>query len=312
MGDRLKGKVAAVTGGGRGIGRAHCLALASEGAAVVVNDLGGEVAGAGASQSPAQEVVDEIKKKGGQAVANYASVASMEGGESIIKSALDTFGRFDILVNNAGILRDRMVFNMTEEEWDLVIDVHLKGHFTTTKAASVIFRQQRSGRIINTSSEAGLGNMGQANYSAAKEGIVGLTRTVARDLGRYGVTCNAIRPRAATRMTMSDELREAMERSRASGAAAPPPSMADSPMAGMAELDPALISPLIVWLASDESGNVNGRTFVAGGLQYGRFSEPVVEASLFSPTPWTIDQVFDLMPKTLAAGLVNPAPPKDA
>ncbi len=306
MGDRLTGKVAAVTGGGRGIGRAHCLALASEGAAVVVNDLGGEVAGTGESKTPAQEVVDEITKMGGKAVANYANVAAMDGGESIIKTALDTFGRFDILVNNAGILRDRMVFNMSEEEWDLVIAVHLKGHFTTTKAASVIFRQQRSGRIINTSSEAGLGNMGQANYSAAKEGIVGLTRTVARDLGRYGVTCNAIRPRAATRMTMSDELRAAMERSRAAGVSAP--GGGESPMGDLGAMDPALISPLVVWLASDEAANVNGRTFLAGGLQYGLFSEPVVERSVFSEKPWTVDQVSDLLPKTLAMGLVNEWP----
>jgi len=183
MGERLKDKVAVITGAGRGLGRAHALALAAEGAKVVVNDLGGAVDGKGASHAPADEVVAEIKRMGGEAVAN-----------------------------NAGVLRDRMVFNMSEEEWDIVIKVHLYGHFNCTRHACSIFRQQRSGRIINTSSTAGLGNMGQANYSAAKEGIVGLTRTVARDMGIYGVTCNAIRPIAATRLTVTPELKAAWER----------------------------------------------------------------------------------------------------
>ncbi|MGI8552449.1 MAG: SDR family NAD(P)-dependent oxidoreductase, partial [Dehalococcoidia bacterium] len=183
MADRLQDKVAIVTGAGRGIGRCEALQLAEEGAAVVVNDFGGSTAGEGGSQSPADEVVAEITNYGGRAVANYANVATMEGGESMVKQALDSFGRLDILVNNAGILRDRMIFNMTEEEWDAVIAVHLKGHFTATRYAAAIFRQQRSGRIISTSSESGLGNMGQANYSAAKEGIVGLPHTLARDLG---------------------------------------------------------------------------------------------------------------------------------
>src|SRR5262249_30246764 len=157
------------------------------------------------------------KSTGGKAVANYGNVAAMATGESVVKQALDEFGRLDILVNNAGILRDKMVFNMSEEEWDAVIDVHLKGHFTTTKFASIIFRQQRSGRIVNTSSESGMGNMGQANYSAAKEGIAGFTRTIARDLGRYGVTANCIRPRAASRLTISPEMQEAARRSREAG-----------------------------------------------------------------------------------------------
>ncbi|MYE02608.1 MAG: SDR family NAD(P)-dependent oxidoreductase, partial [Alphaproteobacteria bacterium] len=178
MGDRLDGRVAIVTGAGRGIGRGHALLLASEGARVVVNDYGGSQGGELDGQSaPADEVVAAIKDAGGDAVANYDSVADMAAGERMVQQALDSFGRLDILINNAGILRDRMVFNMTEEEWDVVVDVHLKGHFTVTKFASQVFRQQRSGRIVNTSSESGLGNMGQANYAAAKEGIVGLTRT---------------------------------------------------------------------------------------------------------------------------------------
>ncbi|MXY86614.1 MAG: SDR family NAD(P)-dependent oxidoreductase, partial [Chloroflexi bacterium] len=210
MGDRLDGRVAIVTGAGRGIGRGHALLLASEGARVVVNDYGGSQGGElDGEAGPSDEVVSAIKDAGGDAVANYDSVADMDAGERMVQQALDAFGRLDILINNAGILRDRMVFNMTEEEWDVVVDVHLKGHFTVTKFASQVFRQQRSGRIVNTSSESGLGNMGQANYAAAKEGIVGLTRTLARDLGRYGVTANAIRPRAGTRLTLTEELAEA-------------------------------------------------------------------------------------------------------
>ena len=219
MAGRLEGKVAIVTGAGRGIGRGEALLLASQGCRVVVNDLGGSTAGEGKDTSPADDVVAEIKRLGGDAAANYDNVASMDGGERMVKQALDTFGRLDILVNNAGILRDRMIFNMSEEEWDIVVAVHMKGHFTATKHAALVFRQQRSGRIICTGSESGLGNMGQGNYAAAKEGIIGLTRTLALDLGRYGVTANAIRPRAGTRLTLTPELRAAMERARAVTAA---------------------------------------------------------------------------------------------
>ncbi|MCH7522933.1 MAG: SDR family NAD(P)-dependent oxidoreductase, partial [Chloroflexi bacterium] len=198
----LEGKVAIVTGAGRGIGKALALQMAEEGASVVVNDAGVGPDGVGHDNGPAEQVVAEIKDKGLTAVANYDSVATMDGGDSIIKTALDSFGRLDILVNNAGILRDRMIFNMSEQEWDDVIAVHLKGHFACIKPAAVLMRQQRYGRIINFSSESGLwGNAGQANYGAAKSGIAGLTRVVARDMGRYGVTCNAIAPRAMTRLT---------------------------------------------------------------------------------------------------------------
>src|SRR5215208_6464689 len=239
MANRLEGKVAIVTGGGRGIGRAEALLLASEGAAVVVNDFGGSPAGEGGDRGPADEVVDEIKKMGGRAAANYGSVSDMSTGEAVVKQALDEFGRLDILVNNAGILRDRMIFNMDEAEWDAVIAVHLKGHFTTTKFASIVMRQQRSGRIVNTSSESGLGNLGQANYSAAKEGITGLTRTLALDLGKYGVTANAIRPRAATRLTLSPEMEAARVR-RQQLAAAVPSSATAAPAAAESSAEQAL------------------------------------------------------------------------
>ena len=299
MTDRLKGKVAIVTGAGGGIGRGEAIALASEGARVVVNDLGGAPDGTGSSISMADKVVEEIKAAGGEAVANYDSVATWEGGENIIRSALDAFGKLDILVNNAGILRDRMIFNTTEEEWDIVLKVHLYGHFFTTKHACVLFRQQRSGRIIMTSSGSGLGSMGQANYSAAKEGIIGLTRTVALDMGKYGVTCNAIRPSAGTRLTLTDDLKAAWEKS------------------GRHELiklveasHPDDIAPLVVWLASDESADINGRTFHVETGRIALYSEPVRERIMVKTGGFTIDELFNAMPTTLAAGLVNPAPPQ--
>lgn len=309
MGNRLAGKVAVVTGGGRGIGRGEALLLAEEGAAVVVNDLGGSTAGEGASRSPADEVVAEIQAQGGRAVANYDNVAEMAGGESMVKQALDSFGRLDVVVANAGILRDRMVFNMSEAEWDAVIAVHLKGHFSVTKAASVLFRQQRSGRIVMTSSEAGLGNMGQANYSAAKEGIVGLMRTVARDLGRYGVTCNAIRPRAASRMTLSDEMKAAAEKSRAAGNA---PAGEDM-VAQLAKLQPEHVAPLVVYLCSDAAANVNGRNFLVGGPTIALYSDPEPIRQIYNPRGfWTLDELDQIMPTAITQGLRNPFGPKPA
>ncbi len=299
MAERLKDKVAIVTGAGRGIGRGEALALASEGAKVVVNDFGGSVDGTGGDLAPADEVVAEIKAAGGQAVANYDSVVTVEGGENIVKTAIDTFGRLDILVNNAGILRDRMVFNMTPDEWDAVIKVHLYGTFNVTKPACVIMRQQRNGRIINTSSSSGLGNRGQANYSAAKEGIVGFTRTVAIDMGKYGVTCNAIRPNAGTRLTMSDDMRQAAARSGA--------SLDESRFESH---DPDDIAPLVVWLASDEAANVNGRNFFVQTGIISIYTEPVQENTITKDGGFTIDELFAKMPATVAAGLVNKTPPE--
>ncbi len=307
MAGRLEGKVAIVTGGGRGIGRGEALLLAEEGCRIVVNDFGGSAAGLGGDASPADEIVDEIKKRGGEAVANYGNVASMADGESMVKQALDTFGRLDILINNAGILRDRMIFNMSEEEWDSVIAVHLKGHFTVTKHAALVFRQQRSGRIVGTSSESGFGNMGQANYSAAKEGITGLVRTLALDLGRYGVTANAIRPRAATRLTMSDELRAAMERSRAAASAGQATSAGDA-IGQMDALRPEMVAPLVVFLCTDNAANVNGRDFIVGGNEISLVSLPARERTIYREGGWTLDALDKVFAGTIGQGLVNPMP----
>lgn len=306
MGDRLKGKVAVVTGAGRGIGRAEALLFAEEGAKVVVNDLGSAPDGSGKDASPADEVVKEIKNKGGEAVANHDDVASVQGGENIIKTALDAFGRVDVLVNNAGLYRDRMIFKMSPEEWDLVIQVDLYGVYNCTRPACALFREQRSGRVINTSSEAGLGNMGQANYSAAKEGVIGFTRTVARDMGRYGVTCNAIRPRAATRITDLPELREAIERAKRDGTAMPPGA---DVMMSLPQPDDMV--PFVIYLATDEAANINGRTFLVTGNKISLYSEPEEIKTIETNTRFTVDELVRTVPDTLAKGLVNPAPPKE-
>ena len=305
MADRLKDRVAIVTGAGRGIGKGEALLLAAEGAAVIVNDFGGTSAGEGGEKTPAEEVVAEIEKAGGKAAANYANVADFAACEAMVQQAVDTFGRLDIVVNNAGILRDRMIFNMSEEEWDTVLAVHLKGHFNLTRHACVVFRQQRSGVIVNTSSESGLGNRGQANYAAAKEGIVGLTRTTARDMGRYGVRCNAIRPRAATRLTISDDMRDAAKRG---GAAGMTPEMLNA----FEKANPAeAIAPLVVWLCTDEASNINGRTFLVVGNQVGLYSEPKVIAEARSDGGWTIDELSKLMPEKVSGDLKNDFAPKE-
>ncbi|MGD0353929.1 MAG: SDR family NAD(P)-dependent oxidoreductase [Dehalococcoidia bacterium] len=308
MGNRLKGKVAVVTGAGRGIGRAESLALAAEGAKLVVNDLGAASDGSGASQTPAAEVCGEIINMGGEAVPNYNSVATPEGGDNIIKTAIDAFGRIDILVNNAGILRDRMLFNMTEEEWDLVIKIHLYGTFHCTRAASVYMRQQRAGRIINTSSISGLGNLGQANYSAAKEGIIGFTRTVSLDLGRYGVTCNAIRPNAATRLTMTPELKAKVAKGIAAQGITKPEDV-DKFFNQMFTSKPEHIPPIVVYLATDEAAYINGRSFFINGNNIGFYTEPQITSQINKDKDfWTLDELLKVVPEQLCKGVVNPAP----
>jgi NAD(P)-dependent dehydrogenase (short-subunit alcohol dehydrogenase family) len=307
VGNRLEGKVAIVTGGGRGIGRGECLALAAEGARVVVNDFGGSAAGTGGEKGPADQVVDEVKKMGSDAVANYDNVADFEAGNRMVQQALDSFGRLDILINNAGILRDKMVFNMSEEEWDIVLAVHLKGHFNLSKHASVVFRQQRSGVFVHTASESGLGNRGQANYSAAKEGIVGLSRTIARDMGGYGVRSNAIRPRAATRLVISDEMKAAAQRGGASGMG----------LAGLEAFEkanpPEGVAPFVVWLCTDAASNVNGRDFLVSGSTIGLYSLPEIVKSVNNTTGelWKLDDLDKIIPAQVTGDLKNMWPKKE-
>jgi NAD(P)-dependent dehydrogenase (short-subunit alcohol dehydrogenase family) len=248
-----EGRVAIVTGAGRGIGREYALMLAEHGAKVVVNDLGAQADGTGADASPAQAVVDEIKAAGGEAVVNGADVSDWNAAKAMIDQAITTFGKLDVLINNAGILRDRMLVNMTEAEWDAVIKVHLKGTFAPAHHAAAYWRDLNKetgapvgGRIINTSSVSGIyGNIGQTNYGAAKMGIAGFTIIASRELRRYGVTVNAIAPGALTRLTenlggpVTDERRERM--------------------------NPRWIAPIAVWLASEESAEVSGRMFEASG-----------------------------------------------
>ena len=296
----LEGKVAIVTGAGRGIGKALALQMAEEGARVVVNDAGVGPDGVGHDNGPAEQVVAEIKDKGLTAVGNYDSVATMDGGDSIIKTALDSFGRLDILVNNAGILRDRMIFNMSEQEWDDVIAVHLKGHFACIKPATMLMRQQRYGRIINFSSESGLwGNAGQANYGAAKSGIAGLTRVVARDMGRYGVTCNAIAPRAMTRLTATIP----QQRPGAAPAGAPRPEQ-------LQQLAPEFVAPMVCYLASDHAWNVNGQIFHVYAGTVALLSHPLPSRTIFKSGMWTLDELSKLVPQMME-GVRNPAPPPE-
>jgi len=310
MPGQLEGKVIAITGAGRGIGRGIALLAAREGAKVVVNDAGVNVDGTGADAGPAEEVVREIKGEGGQAVANMANIATMAGGESVIKTALDTFGRLDCIINVAGILRDRMIFNMTEEEWDAVIAVHLKGHFAMIKPASIIFRQQRYGRIINFTSVSGLvGNAGQANYGAAKAGIAGLTRVVARDLGRYGVTCNAISPGAQTRMTatVSDDARQ-----RRAAAGIQTGSMITGPQQQNPALtmrDPEYVAPMTLYLATDQAWNINGQIFAVSGGTVSLLYHPTPFRTIWKPGMWTIEELSTFVPTQLMQGIQNPAPP---
>jgi NAD(P)-dependent dehydrogenase (short-subunit alcohol dehydrogenase family) len=299
MANLLQDKVAVVTGAGRGIGRGVAMLMAQEGAKVVVVDLGVNVDGTGQDQSVAEQVVTEIRAAGGTAVASSESVTTMAGGESIIQTAVDNFGKLDIVVTVAGILRDRMIFNMAEEEWDDVISVHLKGTFSIVKNACILFRQQRSGRVITFSSTSGLyGNSGQCNYGAAKDGIAGFTRVVARDMGRYGVTANSISPSAATRMTTSvpDEARELRAARGITGAS--------STLRG----GPDDIAPMVTWLASDEAAHVNGHVFhVTEGL-ITLLNEPEPVKTIQKDGKWTVEELIRVVPVTLGFELFNPAP----
>ncbi|MFG2959380.1 SDR family oxidoreductase [Streptomyces sp. NPDC048291] len=288
----VDGRVVVVTGAGNGIGRAHALAFAAQGAKVVVNDLGGGPDGAGSSAGPAQAVVDEILAAGGEAVASTDDIASWAGAGRLVRQAVDTYGGLDVLVNNAGILRDRMIVSMTERDWDSVIAVHLKGSFATLHHAAAHWRERakagrsNDARVINTTSPSGVfGNPGQSNYGSAKAGIAGLTVIAAAELARYGVTVNAIAPTALTRLTEDIEMmREA---------------------ATSQDLTPEAISPLVVWLGSAASREVTGRVFGVVGNRV-----TVLEGWVGGPTAsaesrWTQDELTSVVPNLVAKAAPN-------
>src|SRR3954447_20845105 len=278
----LDGRIAIITGAGRGLGREHALLFAQEGAKVVVNDLGGDMHGEGADRAPAQQVVDEIEKMGGEAVANLDSAADWDGAQRLIRTAIDTFGDLHVLVNNAGILRDRVIVNMTEEEWDAVIHVHLKGHFCPTRHAAAYWREQtKAGKdvkaaIVHTSSTSGLfSNPGQANYGAAKTGIATLSQICAKELSRYGVRSNAIAPAARTRLTEATPgLSEVVK----------------APDEGFDVWDPANVSPFVAYLATADCP-FTGETFLVQGGKVQRVQSWSAAEAIDKGDRWTVEEL---------------------
>jgi len=306
LGENLKGKNAVVTGAAGGIGREVCLALAKEGANIVANDIGAARDGSGAEAGPVDEVVDEVKKLGRDAIANYDSVVDFNAAQQIIQSCVDKFGRIDILVNCHGNLRDRMIWNMTEDEWDSVMFVHLKGTFNTCRHACVLMREQRYGRIINVTSDAWRGTMGHVNYGAVKGGVVSLTRSIAREMGRYGVTANCFAPIAATRMTLNDEVIQGTWKRVEAGVMTKEQAEKMLNMPG-----PEFIPPIIVYLATNEAANINGQVFHAEKGRIGIYSEPVEVRAIYKEEGnFTTEELIDEVPQTLLQGYINPAPPQ--
>jgi len=290
----LDGKVALITGSGRGIGRGIALLMAREGASVLINDLGASLDGSGKDTGPAATVADEIERLRGQATVNTDSVTDFQAAEGMVQQAIDEFGKLDIVVNVAGILRDRMVFNMSPEEWQAVLDVHLKGTFNVSRAASVRFREQRSGRFINMSSQSAFGSPGQPNYGAAKAGIIGLTLACANGLARYNVTCNAIAPQGATRMI--DSIPQAREAVAHTG-------KLPSELAKGGPEDPENVAPLVVFLASDAAQHVNGQLFWSLGFRIGMVSQPkIVKQLRFDHRP-SVEELAAYIPRAFGPDL---------
>ena len=300
MGNTLKDRVVIVTGSGQGIGGALAIAFAAEGAKVVTNNRS-----AGTKGGDAETVAKEIISKGGQAVPFFGSISEFGVAEKLVKTAVDKFGRLDILVNNAGADAPHMVWNMTEEEWDVCIDSFLKGSFNCTRFACGVMREQKWGRIINTTSTAWLGTVGHCNYGAAKAGIVGLTRSIAREMGRYGVTCNAYAPTAGTRFTLSDDIVAGFKKRYESGLLTKeryeeltnPPS-------------PETVAPFLIYLCTDKAADINGQVFDVTGGNIAIYSEPVKKKSIDKKDGlWTVEELIKQVP-TLLEGYKNPAPPE--
>ena len=286
MGEMLKDRVAVITGSGNGLGRAEAIAMAAQGAKVVVNDLGTSHDGKGKSSDAADKVVEAVKEAGGEAVASYDSVCSEEGSENIIRTAVDNYGRLDILVNNAGIIRNEVLWDIKTEDWDAMIKTHLYGTFFCTRSAAAIMKEQGYGRIVCTSSHIGFGFFGQAAYSCVKEGIVGFARTVARDMGKFGTTCNIIRPLAAWRGI-------------------------EDKQGIMEENKPEDVASFVAWLASEGAGNVNGCIFEVFKNRVGIFKEPQpLEQVLWKDGRWTPEEFSRVMPETLTRGEEREVYPK--
>jgi NAD(P)-dependent dehydrogenase (short-subunit alcohol dehydrogenase family) len=300
----LAGRVAVVTGSGRGIGRSTALRLAAAGAKLVVNDLGSDLDGHGTEAAPAEAVADEIRNAGGEAIANVESVATMQGARNVIEAALDTFHRIDILVNNAGVIRPGLIFDATEEDFDLTIGVHVKGTFATTRHAAPHFRAQNSGVIVNVGSDAGLGNYGNSLYAAAKEAIAGFTRSIARELGPYNARCNMIRPWASTRMGQATRLRQLIEEcEQQHGFSAvgdlwftempgqEPPG--DAPDEEVKDIGPDQVAGFVTWLCTDQAAHLNGETFRVKQGELGLMSDPAVVRSVFHDGAWDLATLND-------------------
>ena len=301
----LKGKSAVVTGGGRGIGKAIAKKLAEEGANVIVNDIGCEIDGTGYSKDPADSTVEEINSQKGNAKADYNNVSIMSEAENCIKNCIDSFGKIDILINSAGIANNRLLFQMSQKDFDTVIDNNLKGMFAPTKFAAILFRQQRSGRVINLTSDAGLGEIGKSNNAAASEGIIGLTRTTATDLGKYGVTANAISPIAKTRLHagtvesyLSSELMTSNSDDKA-GIGISDPSLEWNPTT---EDGPENVATLAVCLSTEYLPNVNGYVFGVNGGSIYVYSNPSPDKRIYKAGVFEMAEMEQLVPKTFGIG----------
>ncbi len=301
MVERLKNKVAVVTGSGQGIGRALAIALAAEGAKVITNNRGPGTAG-----GDAETVAKEILDRGGQAIPFFGSVSEFSVAQKLVQTAVDKFGRLDILINNAGADRPHMVWNMTEDEWDMCVDSFLKGSFNCTRFAAALMREQKWGRIINTTSTAWLGAVGHVNYCASKAGLVGLTRGVALEVGRYGVTCNAYAPTAGTRFTLSPDIVAGFKKRLDTGLITKEryEELTNPPT-------PETVTPFIVYLCTDEAAQINGQVFdITGGL-ISYYSIPVREKSINKEKGmWTVEELIKLVPTILPKGYKNPSPPQ--